>query len=374
MFWRHSLRRLVLCLFVFAVATSHAGGVNLQEVRISREYRYQLTTALRAFTIWLTVRSLPSVAELAGDKDRLVRVLTDYLQYLFDQGGSLAVARQTVLALQTFHRHLKGQLLICWDSIRSWEQLRPCSMRVPIPHLVVEALFTYAIATGFKVQGQAGRGWICFGVGVLCCFSGLLRPGELAALCPEHVSLPGSGLHGVVEKAVVCVKSPKTRRSLGRQQVATISDSRAIAWLGWLTRNMDPGSRIFPGGTLAFRRYMNMALEALDLSSAGFTPGGLRAGGTTFLFISGVEVARIRILGRWKIMETLDHYVQEASAALALIRLPQSVIRSLTRLKVGASGFATPPDFSWECFFQRTRQSAQWTSRLSGKSYGPRKR
>ena len=65
-------------------------------------------------------------------------------------------------------------------------------------------------------------------------------------MCPEHVSLPGFGLHGVVEKAVVCIHSPKTRRSLGRQQVATISDERAIAWLHWLVLDMEPGSRIFP--------------------------------------------------------------------------------------------------------------------------------
>ena len=246
-------------------------------------------------------------------------------------------------------------------------------MRVPIPFLVVEALFTFAIATGFKVQGQLGRGWICFAVSVLCCFSGLLRPGELAALCPEHVSLPGSGLHGLVEKAVVCIQSPKTRRSMGRQQVATISDTRAIAWLGWLTRDMEPGSKIFPGGTLAFRKFMGFALEALGLASSGFTPGGLRAGGTTYLFISGVEVARIRIMGRWKIMETLDHYVQEASAALALIRLPPAVVRNLTRLKSGAKQFGTPPEFGWESYFQRTRQSSQWTSRFSGRSYGQRK-
>ena len=135
-------------------------------------------------------------------------------------------------------------MIVCWDSVRSCEQLRPGSMRVPIPCLVAEALFTYGIARGFQEQGQACRGWICFTISVLCCFSGLLRPGELAALCPEHIRLPGLGLHGLVDKAVVCIQTSKTRRSLGRQQVATIADDRAIAWLGWLVRDMEAGSRI----------------------------------------------------------------------------------------------------------------------------------
>ena len=87
---------------------------------------------------------------------------------------------------------------------------------------------------------------------------------------------------------------------------------------------------------------MRVALEALEHSSSGVTPGGLRAGGTTYLFISGIEVARIRIMGRCKVMETLDHYVQEATVSLALIRLPSSVVRNLSRLKVGAKRFDTP--------------------------------
>ena len=115
-------------------------------------------------------------------------------------------------------------------------------MRVPIPFLVVEALFTYSVARGFQEQGQTGRGWICFGISVLCCFSGHLRPGELAALCPEHISLPGLGMHGLVDKAVVCIQTPKTRRSLGRRQVATIADDRAIAWPSWLVQDMEAGS------------------------------------------------------------------------------------------------------------------------------------
>ena len=74
---RHSLRRWPIWLLVFAVVLPLAGGVNLQQVRISKEYRYQLTSALRAFTIWLAMRSLPSVAELVGSKDHLIGTLTD---------------------------------------------------------------------------------------------------------------------------------------------------------------------------------------------------------------------------------------------------------------------------------------------------------
>ena len=96
-----------------------------------------------------------------------------------------------------------------WDSIRSWEQLRPGAMRIPIPHLVMEALFSFGIAMGFRLQGDEGRNWFCFAVGTLCSFNGLLRPGELAELSAEHICLPTSRLHDIVSKAVLCIRNPK---------------------------------------------------------------------------------------------------------------------------------------------------------------------
>ena len=65
-------------LLVLAVCVPPAGGADLQHQRITKEYKYQLTTALRAFSIWLSVRSLPSVTELVGSKEILIRKVTEY--------------------------------------------------------------------------------------------------------------------------------------------------------------------------------------------------------------------------------------------------------------------------------------------------------
>ena len=358
----------IVCFIVLVEAA--VGGPNLQSSRITKEYRATLETALRAFSFWLAARSLPKVGELVQVPQRLKELLVQYLQHMFDNGAALSAGRHTVLSLQTFHRSLRGHLLEGWDSIRSWEQLRPGSMRIPVPHLVVECLFSFAMAMGFRLQGDEGRNWMCFGIGTLLCFNGLLRPGELAGLAAEHICLPKCGLHGIMHKAVICIRNPKNRRSLGKQQVATVDDSRVILWLEWLCADLQPKAKVFPGGTLRFRRYMATALEALNLQSAGFTPGGLRAGGTTHLFVLGTEVARLRILGRWKVMETLDHYVQEAAAALALIRIEERVLRRLSRLKVAGSRFARPPQYAWQAFFSREKQSKSWISRLCPRTFG----
>ena len=108
--------RLVLLASIVLLGTlPGASGVNLQQHRISQEYRYQLTTALRAFAIWLGVRSLPSITDLVHSNEELTKHTTEYIQYLHDKGGSLGVACHTVLALQDFHRHLKGDLVVLWD-------------------------------------------------------------------------------------------------------------------------------------------------------------------------------------------------------------------------------------------------------------------
>ena len=73
----------------------------------------------------------------------------------------------------------------------------------------------------------------------------------------------------------------------------------------------------------------------------------------------------MRMLGRWKIMETLHHYVQEAAAALAFIRIDESVVRNLLQLKQSSARFQSPPPHPWQVFFDRDRQTTGWTSKLS---------
>ena len=92
-----------------------------------------LVTGLRAFSLWLSLLSLPKIGELILEPLILQKHLVDYLQHMFDNGASLSAGRHTVIGLQTVHRQLRGHLLLGWDSHRSWEQLRPGAMRIPIP-------------------------------------------------------------------------------------------------------------------------------------------------------------------------------------------------------------------------------------------------
>ena len=105
---RHSAFRFGLCLLSLELVSPALAGPNLQSSRITKEYREMLGTALRAFSLWLSLRSLPKIGELVLRAQELQEHLVDYLQYMFDSGASLSAGRNTVLSLQTFHRQLRG--------------------------------------------------------------------------------------------------------------------------------------------------------------------------------------------------------------------------------------------------------------------------
>ncbi len=46
-------------------------------------------------------------------------------------------------------------------------------------------------------------------------------------------------------------------------------------------------------------KYVQWILNDLGLGDANITMGSLRTGGTTYYFIHGVGIARLKYLGRW---------------------------------------------------------------------------
>ena len=89
-------------------------------------------------------------------------MLARHLQYLFEGNYGVSAWRQAMLAVQLRFRHLRGQLTLAWDSVRSWEHIAPIQMRVPMPWLVLEAKFRYAMLQGFETQNSLRRDFISF--------------------------------------------------------------------------------------------------------------------------------------------------------------------------------------------------------------------
>ena len=337
---------------------------------VSRRTTKLLQQEYRAFQTWCGLLACVPLEDATSDAGVLCRYLVEYIQFLFDNGESKNHAKHAILAVQHRFRFIdKRELKPAWDSIKSWEALRPGKLRTPCPHLIASALFVLAVCKGLFTDVPRRGAWLSLAVGILCCFHGLLRVGEFCNLTRGDVRLPDDSwteLGFTLFQATLVLRSPKNQRSMGRNQVAVISDLVTVRWLSWLCYDLPSRTLLMPGGTTRFRGMFKELLGDLGLAWTGITPASLRAGGTTHLFELGTEISRLRFLGRWRSIQTLDHYVQEAAAAAVLLDLSPQVRTYITSLLASARRLRKSPSVPWTQLFTRARQYSRqrWTSQL----------
>jgi hypothetical protein len=213
------------------------------------------------------------------------------------------------------------------------------------------------MAQCFSLDKPRALQWAATGVGIVVSFCGLLRPGEWCQLRARDVEIIELNEGGFA--AILALVLPKNASSMGRTQTAVIRDVIAVRWLGWLVSGLPGPVLLQPGGTLSFGRFFRSALAIAGLSDSGLTPGSQRPGGTTDMFLQGAEISRLRILGRWKSLQTLDYYIQEASSYRVLHRLPPQSLAPVNQLLLAGRAFRRTPSLPWYAFFSRHAQEKQ---------------
>jgi hypothetical protein len=143
---------------------------------------------------------------------------------------------------------------------------------------------------------------------------------------------------------------------MGRIQTAVVHHPVVVRWLAWLTAGMGPDTLLQPGGVAGFSRMFKEALGWCGLASTHLSPGSLRPGGATSMFVAGVELARLRILGRWKNPATLDYYVQEAAAYRVNAQLSAQQAARVESTLINGRVFRKVPPQPWSHFFSRDGQ------------------
>ena len=72
-------------------------------------------------------------------------VLTDYVQYMFEEGEAKGHAATTASAVQDKWPHLKGNLRGTWRATKAWEHLEPGAFRTPWPVELVFLLWLFLV-------------------------------------------------------------------------------------------------------------------------------------------------------------------------------------------------------------------------------------
>ena len=282
---------------------------------------------------------------------------------MYESGGKIALARHGILSVQTARRELKGKLGRAWDALKSWQLRSPLKSRVPMPEVLMRAFFTFslaeALASSKDLDTLSGFG---FALMIRLGFHCLLRPAELLKLTAGDIRLPTSAYEPV--RAVVRLKDPKNRSSLGRFQFCMVEDESLVAWLQWYLRGVNESTKLWPGTPAKFTKRFRHTLARLGLARLPLTPGCLRPGGATRMFLDGSSVSQLKYRGRWRQESSLEVYIQEAMCHLLSTELSQQEYDTIHSLLCSAqSQWAAPPHFPWAHFFSR---GAQWRKTVPG--------
>ena len=131
-------------------------------------------------------------------------------------------------------------------------------------------------------------------------------------------------------------------RAMGRIQAVVINNAAAIRWTRHYQARCGKAELLMPGGRNKFVQLLKWSLELLGVVG-NYTPAGFRAGGATHYFTEGMDIARLRVLGRWRNILTLDHYIQEAAAAISEYELGEYTQTRLSAFVRQAGFLRRPP-------------------------------
>ena len=279
------------------------------------------------------------------------------------------MVKHAVLSVQSYFRHLRFKLPRAWDCVRSWQATRAFKSRVPISFDVLRYLFAVGLSWALEEPGKAC--WLLPLIVLMrVSFFGLLRPGEACRLVSHDVRFFGAESE---TKALLALRRPKTMLTYARSQFTVVEDISTVDWLEWLCSSLPAGCKLFPANTTGFAKWRGLLLGRASLKGYRVTPGSLRAGGATYMIMTGMDMGRLQFRGRWLSERSLASYVQEAVCFWIWAQLPSEEQR---RVEEGARASETSwlhaPRAPWHSYFNRGRQ---WTAlrQLGRKSRGPRR-
>ena len=307
-------------------------SARLRLAKYSKAYKARLVESGSVLVEHLHGLSVP-----AGSKHQIDNLLEQFVSAMYQRRKrskrALRIAKHAILFVQVLRPRLRSQLRASWSTIKSWEEQEPSRLRAPMPLPILMGLTCLArLRAETCSSSEEKEKLLTFSVLVGLGFFGLLRPGELLALRREDISLQNQLTFGS-PCVTVCIRKPKNFRQLGHSQFAVIKQPDVCNWIAWLcVKKPDPTRKLWVSSPQEFRKLFKFLGKKLLRSTHPFVPASLRAGGATCLFDQFDDVNRLRLLGRWASMQSLEHYVQTAKSQQLLISVGKAGLKRLQQL------------------------------------------
>jgi hypothetical protein len=158
---------------------------------------------------------------------------------------------------------------------------------------------------------------------------------------------------------VATILDAKNRAFMGRLQVRSVRDERAVLWAQWLAEGKGPDDKLWSLSQPSFGRFLQVLCEHLGVTHLKITPASLRAGGATAMLEAGIPVANIRFAGCWASEKSLACYLQEAEAAAAVMSIDTRRAVWLKQLLQQYAPLCLPPVVPYRVLF------AEWTRKTA---------
>jgi hypothetical protein len=291
----------------------------LETGRYSGAYLRRLSLGLSAFRQWLSEHGPRGFLLARSHRRHVDGVLALFVDFCHSSELGFDLAKHAILAVQHMLQ-LKNHLPRAWNCMKAWKLELPITHRVPLPIEILMALFGFSLDCWLCGAGSSGL-FLPMAILLRVAFFGLLRPGEVFGMKRMDVLL--REVNPSESVAVLVIRRPKNRGSLGRRQFAVVRDTPTVMWLSWMISGLEPTANLWPSTSTRFRDLFRELVSIAGCGHLKLSPGCLRPGGTTWLFMQGHDISRIQFLGRWAALGSLQSYIQEAMGHLVWVALDE---------------------------------------------------
>ena len=136
-------------------------------------------------------------------------------------------------------------------------------------------------------------------------------------------------------KGVWAIWKSKTSRHGFLIQHVVLSDDLVVSVVRVLRQVLARSSPLLPYSQEVYGTRLAQLLAVLGVPAKLFSLGSIRGGGATEDWIMRENLGRVQFRGRWKNPNSVQHYMQEATACLATLqfsRRTQTLVASLEGL------------------------------------------
>lgn len=227
---------------------------------------------------------------------------SDYLNWLWEEGSSLALAGDTLSALQHFQPSCRKQLQGSWRLLKVW-QLHELPARAPPFSLQI---LEVVLGRMMQISPDAA-------LGLYIGFRFLLRTGELLLLENRDILVADSTV-------ILFLGLTKTAPRNPHSGTANLVDLHLANLLRRWKATHALHDSFFCWSPQRFRAIFQQVLEDCGLQSFRFKPYSLRRGGATNVWLASRNYAAVCHLGRWSNERTMRIYIQDSLALMNDLR------------------------------------------------------